>query len=53
MGELLALELPMITNGGVVMSPKTSPRPEQEVVVQHLDDDAYRAALGSTDILEA
>ena len=45
MGELLALELPMITNGGVGDVAENIAETGAGVVVQRFDDDAYRAAL--------
>lgn len=45
MGELMALELSMITNGGVGDVAENIAETGAGVVVQRFDDDAYRAAL--------
>ena len=45
MGELLALELPMITNGGVGDVAEIMAETGAGVVVEHFDANAYRHAL--------
>ena len=45
MGELLALELPIVTNGGVGDVSKIMAETGAGVVVEHFDGNAYRQAL--------